>query len=45
MLRNVFWRAGAKLEVLDEEYARQVRIAQANGRAPGRAVRGGRCKG
>jgi exodeoxyribonuclease V gamma subunit len=34
MLRDVFWRAGAKPEALDEEYARQVRIAQANGRAP-----------
>jgi exodeoxyribonuclease V gamma subunit len=33
MLRNVFWRAGADLEALDEEYAREVRIAQANGRA------------
>ncbi len=34
MLREVFWRAGAKPEALDEEYARQVRIAQANGHAP-----------
>jgi len=34
MLRDVFWRARAKLKVLDEEYARQVRIAQANGHAP-----------
>ena len=38
MLRNVFWRAGANLEVLDEEYARQVRIAQANGHAPAGTV-------
>lgn len=34
MLREVFWRAGARPEALDEEYARQIRIAQANGRAP-----------
>ena len=34
MLRNVFWRARANLDVLDDEYARQVRIAQANGHAP-----------
>ena len=34
MLREVFWRARARPEALDEEYARQVRIAQANGRAP-----------
>ena len=34
MLRDVFWSAGAKFEALDEEYARQVRIAQANGHAP-----------
>ncbi len=34
MLREVFWRAGGKPEALGEEYARQVRIAQANGRAP-----------
>ncbi len=34
MLREVFWRARANLDVLDDEYAREVRIAQANGRAP-----------
>ncbi len=34
MLRDVFWRAGNKLEVLDEEYAREVRVAQAMGHAP-----------
>ncbi|MGA9724720.1 MAG: exodeoxyribonuclease V subunit gamma, partial [Candidatus Binatus sp.] len=34
MLRNVFWRAGDKLEQLDEEYAREVRVAQAKGQAP-----------
>jgi exodeoxyribonuclease V gamma subunit len=34
MLRNVFWRAGDKLGVLDEEYAREVRVAQAKGHAP-----------
>ena len=33
MLRNVFWRAGGKLDVIDEEYAREVRIAQARGHA------------
>jgi hypothetical protein len=33
MLRNVFWRAGGKLDSLDSEYAREVRIAQAHGRA------------
>jgi exodeoxyribonuclease V gamma subunit len=33
MLRNVFWRAGGKLDVLDEEYAREVRINQARGHA------------
>jgi len=34
MLRNVFWRARANPGVLDDEYAREVRIAQANGHAP-----------
>ena len=34
MLRNVFWRARANLDALDDEYAREVRIAQANGHAP-----------
>jgi exodeoxyribonuclease V gamma subunit len=34
MLREVFWRAGDKLDLLDEEYAREVRVAQACGRAP-----------
>ncbi len=34
MLREVFWRARANLDVLDDEYARQVRIAQAKGHAP-----------
>jgi exodeoxyribonuclease V gamma subunit len=33
MLRNVFWRAGGKLDMIDEEYAREVRIAQADGHA------------
>src|SRR5580704_7548690 len=33
MLRKVFWRAGGKLDVIDEEYAREVRIAQARGHA------------
>ena len=33
MLRNVFWRAGGKLDAIDEEYAREVRIAQARGHA------------
>ena len=33
MLRKVFWRAGGKLDVIDEEYAREVRIAQARGYA------------
>ena len=33
MLRKVFWRAGRKLDVIDEEYAREVRIAQAHGHA------------
>lgn len=33
MLRNVFWRAAGQLELLDAEYAREVRIAQAHGRA------------
>jgi exodeoxyribonuclease V gamma subunit len=33
MLRKVFWRAGGKLGVIDEEYAREVRIAQAHGHA------------
>ncbi len=33
-LRNVFWRAGGKLDVLDEEYAREIRIAQTYGQAP-----------
>jgi exodeoxyribonuclease V gamma subunit len=34
MLRNVFWRAGGKLDVLNQEYAREVRIAQTHGNAP-----------
>jgi exodeoxyribonuclease V gamma subunit len=34
MLRKVFWRGGEKLDALDEEYAREVRIAQATGHAP-----------
>lgn len=34
MLRNVFWRGGGDLEALDEEYAQEVRVAQAHGRAP-----------
>lgn len=34
MLRNVFWRAGGKLEAIGEEYAREVRIAQTYGNAP-----------
>jgi exodeoxyribonuclease V gamma subunit len=33
MLRNVFWRAGGRLDLLADEYAREVRIAQAHGRA------------
>ena len=33
MLRNVFWRVGGKLDRLDDEYAREVRIAQAHGQA------------
>ncbi len=33
MLRKVFWRAGGNLDVIDEEYAREVRIAQAHGHA------------
>jgi exodeoxyribonuclease V gamma subunit len=33
MLRNVFQRAGGKLDALDEEYARELRIAQARGHA------------
>ena len=33
MLRDVFWSAGGRPDLLDEEYARQIRIAQANGRA------------
>ncbi len=33
MLRNVFRRAGGKLDALDEEYARELRIAQARGHA------------
>ncbi len=34
MLRDVFWRAGNKPEGIDEEYAREVRVAQAMGHAP-----------
>jgi len=34
MMRNVFWRAGDNLEALDDEYAHEFRIAQANGHAP-----------
>ncbi|MGA7869576.1 MAG: exodeoxyribonuclease V subunit gamma [Candidatus Binatus sp.] len=34
MLRNVFWRAGESPDALREEYAREVRIAQARGHAP-----------
>jgi exodeoxyribonuclease V gamma subunit len=33
MLRKVFWRTGGKLDAIDEEYAREVRIAQAHGHA------------
>jgi exodeoxyribonuclease V gamma subunit len=33
MLRNVFWRSGGRLDLLADEYAREVRIAQAHGRA------------
>jgi exodeoxyribonuclease V gamma subunit len=33
MLRKVFWRAGGKPDVIDAEYAREVRIAQAHGHA------------
>src|SRR5208337_3970167 len=33
MLRNVFQRAGGKLDALDEEYERELRIAQARGHA------------
>ena len=34
MLRNVFWRTGGKPELIGEEYAREVRIAQTYGNAP-----------
>jgi hypothetical protein len=34
MLRNVFWRAGGKLDVLNQEYAREVHIEQTSGNAP-----------
>ncbi len=34
MLRNVFWRTGGEPEMSGEEYAREVRIAQAHGNAP-----------
>ncbi len=34
MLRDVFWRAGDKLEMLDEEYSREVLVAQVKGHAP-----------
>ncbi|HLX04512.1 MAG TPA: exodeoxyribonuclease V subunit gamma, partial [Candidatus Binatus sp.] len=33
MLRKIFWHAGSKLDVIGEEYAREVRIAQAHGHA------------
>jgi exodeoxyribonuclease V gamma subunit len=33
MLRKIFWRAGGKLDVIGEEYPREVRIAQAHGHA------------
>jgi hypothetical protein len=33
MLRNVFWRTGGKPELLAGEYAREVLVAQAHGRA------------
>ncbi|MGA8641828.1 exodeoxyribonuclease V subunit gamma [Candidatus Binatus sp.] len=33
LLRTIFWRAGGTLDAIDEEYAREVRIAQARGRA------------
>jgi len=33
MLRNVFWSAGDKSDAVDQEYAREVRIAQAHGQA------------
>ena len=34
MLRNVFWRAGGNRDALDEQYARELRIAQTSGNAP-----------
>ncbi len=34
MLRDVFWRGGDDLAALDEEYLREVRVAQADGHAP-----------
>ena len=34
MLRNVFWRTGGKPELIGENYAREVRIAQTYGDAP-----------
>jgi exodeoxyribonuclease V gamma subunit len=34
MLRNVFWRTSGKSEMIGEEYAREVRIAQTHGNAP-----------
>jgi exodeoxyribonuclease V gamma subunit len=33
MLRNVFWRSGGRLDLLADEYNREVRLAQAHGRA------------
>jgi exodeoxyribonuclease V gamma subunit len=33
MLRDVFWHAAGKLDQVDKEYAREVRIAQADGQA------------
>lgn len=34
MLRNIFWRTGGKPELIGENYAREVRIAQTYGNAP-----------
>ena len=42
MLRNVFWRTGGKPEMIAEEYAREVRIAQSSRQRARRPVRRGR---
>ncbi len=42
MLRNVFWRAGGKPELIDEEYAREVRSRADLWERTRRAVRRGR---